>query len=451
MKTPCPYCGNNPVPHRFYWCTESLNIFLTPLRQKLLYNPLSRFFKSGKWPIKLGSFFLDLGEKFGIVKRQTNCKVCKVRRAQVLWEEAQKRGIKMSELLVFGRTVDTYVAEKSQTTTHETQSTKHKARIIFSGLPRPAGYVNKWLDLMDDKWLLKKAMTQNGLPVPMGASCSSFNQARKVFNSVQNSPRPPPPRLDCRVETGLWKRGGAISVIVKPRAGSRGRHSTTFVFNEDDLKKAFKIAKQLCYWVVVEEQLFGPVYRATIINGHLAGVLRGDPPEVTGDGSHNISQLINIKNTQPHPGVKDIVPDKAMETFLSRQLKEKSEVRNAKSETNSKSQIQNFKLNPFEYTLKAGARTSLSEKIGVNYGGSSSEDFDICHPDNKELFLRAARVLGDPIVGFDFIIQDIFKSYKQQRAGFIEVNSLPFINLHHDPLLGAPRNAAALVWDMLGW
>ena len=103
------------------------------------------------------------------------------------------------------------------------------------------------------------------------------------------------------------------------------------------------------------------------------------------------------------------------------------------------------------YIPSAGDRINLSEKIGVNYGGSSSEDFEICHPDNKQLFVRAAKVLGDPVVGFDFIIADITKSWKEQKSGFIEVNSLPFINLHHDPLLGRPRNVAAPVWDMLGW
>jgi len=91
------------------------------------------------------------------------------------------------------------------------------------------------------------------------------------------------------------------------------------------------------------------------------------------------------------------------------------------------------------------------EKIGVNYGGSSSEDFEICHSDNKELFVRAAKIIGDPIVGFDFIIPDIAKSWKEQECGFIEANSLPFVNLHHNPLLGQPRNVAAKVWELIGF
>jgi len=129
----------------------------------------------------------------------------------------------------------------------------------------------------------------------------------------------------------------------------------------------------------------------------------------------------------PHRGVKDIKIDSAIGIFLGRQ---------------------NLNLSSVP---QKGEAVSLSEKIGINYGGGSSEDFTLCHPDNKELFVRAAKALDDPLVGFDFIIADITKSYKQQKCGFIEVNSLPFINLHHDPLLGKPSNVAEKVWEMVGW
>ncbi|HYV33276.1 MAG TPA: hypothetical protein VE973_00295, partial [Candidatus Limnocylindria bacterium] len=178
---------------------------------------------------------------------------------------------------------------------------------------------------------------------------------------------------------------------------------------------------------MVEEQLFGPVFRATVVNFELCGVLRGDGPQIIGNGKNSIAQLIEQKNLQSHLGVKNIVIDAGMERFLLRQGLGLSSV------------------------PKKDQTIILSEKIGINYGGSSSEDFEICHPDNKELFVKAAKVLGDPIVGFDFIIPDISKSYKEQKSGFIEVNSLPFINLHHDPLLGKPRNVAANVWAMVGF
>jgi len=249
--------------------------------------------------------------------------------------------------------------------------------------------------------------------VPIGGSCWNMGQAKEIFDRIQ--------------ATSYQLPATSYAVIVKPRAGSRGRHSTTFVSSWEELKTAFKIAKQLCFWVIVEEQLAGPVYRATVINFELCGVLRGDPPQIAGDGISSIVELISDKNRKPHPGVKDVVVDDQIKLFLSRQ---------------------NLSLSSVP---QKDLMINLSEKIGTSYGGSSGEDYDICHPDNKDLFVRAAKVLGDPLVGFDFIIPDITKSYKSQKCGFIEVNSLPFINLHHDPLFGTPRNIAAKVWDMVGF
>lgn len=86
------------------------------------------------------------------------------------------------------------------------------------------------------------------------------------------------------------------------------------------------------------------------------------------------------------------------------------------------------------YIPKSEEIVYLNEKIGVSYGGGSAEEYDICHPDNRALFDKAARVFDDSIIGFDFMVPDISRSWKEQRCGFLEANSVPFINLHHDPL-----------------
>ncbi len=431
MTTTCSHCGNNPVPHFLTWYFETSNVLYTPLRRIVLYNPL--FLALGKVFTRLNfSWFLTrLFLALGILSEQNDITKCKVRRAQVLWEEAERRGIEMKELKLFSKPFDVYTAEKSQ----ESQSSIiNRQLLIFSGLPRPEDHDAAALDVLDDKVILKHRFQENGLPVPQGDSCTSLRTALKIFRSI-NKP-----------------------VIVKPRTGSRGRHTTTFVYTEEDLKKAFKIAKQLCFWVVVEEQLFGPVYRATVIDYKIRGVLRGDSPQVTGDGVRNIAELIRSKNSQPHLGVKDIAVDEGMKVFLARSLNRFGVIPSASEESLmlGKKGI----LHPsdalrvlddiLEYIPSKGQVVNLSEKIGVNYGGSSSEDFEICHVDNKELFEHAAKVAGDPIVGFDFIIPDITKSWREQKCGFIEANSLPFINLHHDPLLGKPRNIAQYIWELVG-
>lgn len=93
------------------------------------------------------------------------------------------------------------------------------------------------LATMDDKGIFKKTCLKNGLPVPDGGYARTYEEAQKIFDRIQKP------------------------VIVKPRLGSRGRHVVTYVRNHDDLRHAFKIARQLCLWVIVEEQIIGPVYR----------------------------------------------------------------------------------------------------------------------------------------------------------------------------------------------
>ncbi len=390
----CEYCGKNPVPHFVFWYFESINILLAPIRRKLL----GLFSQS----FGLSKIFVSLGKFFGVLGVQKSREKCKVKRAKVLWEEAERRGIVMEELLLFGNPFDVYTAEKIQ-------NSKSKSQIVFSGLPRPENTNKAALDFMDDKALLKEKFKKNALPIPRGGSVWNFSQATKIFEDLQKLKTP---------------------VIVKPRAGSRGRHSTTFITNKNGLKQAYKIAKQLCFWVMVEEHLVGPVYRATVINYELCGVLKGEQPKVLGDGVLSVRELIKKKNSQRKAEVGEIEIGDAVKNFVLKSLPE----------------IQN---NFWEYVPKMGEEILLSEKIGVAYGGSSAEEINICHVDNKELFLKAARVVGDSIVGFDFIIPDITKSWKNQRCGFLEANSLPFINLHHEPLNGPSQNVAAKVWEMI--
>ena len=76
---------------------------------------------------------------------------------------------------------------------------------------------------------------------------------------------------------------------------------------------------------------------------------------------------------------------------------------------------------------------------------------------------HVAKFLNDPLIGVDFIIEDITKSWREparnassitgaggeQHSGIIECNSLPFIDLHHYPLFGQPNNIAGKLWDLV--
>lgn len=383
----CVYCGNNPVSHRVTWFNELLSVLFMPLNQAFFNRKIvKKTIKAISWILSPLVYIL---EKVGVITYGDEPSSQTGNRAKVLWEEAKARGIKLQSVVVFGHENDSFRAFIN-------------GRIIyFSGLPRPefAPVSAEWW--MDDKGLIKEKLLKADIPVAQGGVFSRYQPLLKKFQQLEKP------------------------VIIKPRLGSRGRHTTTFIYTEDQLKKAFKIAKQLCHWVVMEEHLTGSVYRGTMIDGKLTGVLRGDPPRVTGDEKHTIRELIDLKNQTKHPEVHDVSITPEMEIFLNRN---------------------NYTLDDI---LPIGKTIDLSEKIGVSYGGHSAEDTINTHPEIKPILEKAAAVIGDPMLGFDFIIEKIDQSPHTQKWGIIECNGVPFINLHHDPIEGQPNNVAKYVWEFV--
>ena len=384
MKRPCVYCGNNPIPHSIHKFYESTDILFSPIRRVLAGSFLGRAGDSIGTAVGLG--VLKILSLLGLVTVNRDIAQIKFDRARVLWEEALARNIPIEEIRPFGRSIDLYKAEVNG------------RNLYFMNLPRLEHVGTSNLTWIDDKYLLKKKLQAGNFPVAPGSAFLTLHQALKTFNSLEKP------------------------VIVKPRTGSRGRHTTTFVYTEQDFIKAFKIANQLCSWVLVEEHLFGDVQRATVIGGKLIGMLGGSSPQVTGDGEHTIEQLIKTKDSQRPERVKEI---KVNPLFLERQGL------------------------TMDTILNQGKTVSLSEKIGINYGGTSYDCTDGTHPETKEMLQKAGQSLDISILGFDFIIPDITKPYKDQKCGIIECNGAPFIQLHHDPLIGSPINAAKYVWDLV--
>jgi len=309
-------------------------------------------------------------------------------RGKVMMVEARARGWYMATMRISGKATDQFKIV-----------TPNGAKRVFVGLPRLGGSADILIGWIDDKAMLKSFLTTNGIAVSKGGSFTKWEDVEKYFDTVSGP------------------------LIVKPRLGSRGRHTTTHITTKEDLKKAFAIAKQLGRFVIVEEHLVGSVYRGTVIDGVLAGVLAGDPPRITGDAIHTISELIEQKNQNRHARVAAVKYTAELDTFLQR----------------------------LDYTLDtvlaAGLTIDLTEKVGLSYGGNSKDVTPITHPKLRLELERAAEAIGDPFLGFDFITTDVSADPDTIKWGIIECNTVPFINLHHHPLEGESINVAKMVLD----
>ncbi|HVN26609.1 MAG TPA: hypothetical protein VMT99_03090 [Candidatus Paceibacterota bacterium] len=309
-------------------------------------------------------------------------------RSRVLWEEAERRGIAMREFRPFGLPRNIFFATKNGDTR------------VFDGLPRPRLAHEAGLDWMDDKGAIIRTFGRAGIPVPRGGDARTIRQAEAIFASI----------------------GGPV--IVKPAIGSRSRHTYMHITTLDALRHAFKKAREISRRVVVEEELPGFVFRITLIGGRIGGIMRREPPHVIGDGRRSLRELIAAENENPlrkGPVFHAIEVDLAFVAAQGHSL---------------------------DTVPAANAMVMLHPKVSRSFGASTTEVEDV-HPDNRELFLAIGRIVDDPLIGIDFMIEDMARSWRSSRCGVIECNSLPFIDLHHFPLKGPARNVAGMVWDLV--
>jgi D-alanine-D-alanine ligase-like ATP-grasp enzyme len=391
---PCEECGMEAVHHgreRFFLSVD--------LVFRKIFRPLDKFLQGAVMPLAdafldwIGPMFSRLMFALGLATKVSAPDKHSSEAAQALWKEAAKRGIEMYEMRPFGLPRRQFIAQRGSKS------------FSFEGLPRPAR-ARKSLFWIDDKLEVKKRFLEAGFPVPKGRSAGSESEALQIFSELGKP------------------------VIVKPREGSGGRHTTVNIGDEEALIAAYRNARLVAPGAIVEEQFFGPVFRATIVDRKLAAVLRRDPPEVIGDGQSTVRQLVEEENRNPlrrGPVFAEINMDSPA----------------------SRRELVRQGLSP-ESVPNAGQRVQFHFKVNWGVGGTSRDATLETHPENVKLFNEIGEFLGEDIAGIDFIIPDISVSWRDEpRCGIIECNSLPAIGNHHFPFTGPERNVAGAIWDMV--
>ncbi len=386
MSVFCPEC-NEPTNHSVEYTGALLDTAFLPLAA------LQSRFTSGK-PTNRGRMFLRLYttlERLGMGHFLETYDDKTLLLDQVLWDEAKRRGITMREFRLFGAAKGLFIA------------TVPNGNVLdFDGVPLPAWRAAWWIN---DKPKLVQKLRASGFPVARGKSVRTLRQAQALLKKLQTP------------------------LAVKPSVGSASRHTTMHVDTEKELERAFLSAKKLSPWVMVEEELTGAVYRPTLVNGKLIAVLRRDQAFVTGNGVHTVAELVAEENKNPArsgPYFSHIKVDAAALQEL---------------------QVQGLHA---ESIPAQSRRVQLNQKINWSLGGTTTDVTDEVHPDNKKLFEDVAKLLHAPLVGIDFIVEDISCSWKEQsRCGIIECNDMPYFDNHHLPYKGKPRNVAGPIWDLV--
>lgn len=307
-------------------------------------------------------------------------------RTRVVMQEAAKRGYTLTVLCVWGKYLTNFFVMRGP-----------GYRATFEGLPGLDPV--KTTTTVDDKEAARKIFAELGAPAPRGAS---FTEIKPAF---------------------AYAKSLSFPLVVKPRQGSLSAHTKVNIQNEDELWYAIKIAQQVSRQFIVEEYITGNLYRATTVGTKLVAVGRRDPPYVIGDGVSTVQELFNARDAERRQLLVSL---------------------GYKPETIPPLTIQEDPAR----VLSLGERLALTWKINLAYGATVTDVTDDTHPDNRELFERIAVRSRLPSLGIDFIAPDIAVPWHAQRCGFIELNSLPSIDLHHEPIVtGTPRNVAGALLD----
>lgn len=198
-------------------------------------------------------------------------------------------------------------------------------------------------------------------------------------------------------------------VAIKPVDQDGGYGVQAYLKTEQSVRLAFQEAVSNSPHVMVEEHCSGVEYRVTVFKQNIIKIITRTPASVSGDGLQTISELITAFNNEAaqlkrawnHGGKALIELNQEALDLLEEQG-----------------------LKPEDIPEK-NRKVALRRSANVSTGGTPSLYTGKVHPDNHQLFLRAAQSLHLELAGIDIIMTDMAVSWLESRANILEVNAMP--------------------------
>lgn len=263
------------------------------------------------------------------------------------------------------------------------------------------------VDIAGDKVLTKQLLAESGIPVPPGGVARTEQEALNIARDIDTA------------------------VVVKPFDGNQGKGVALNLQTPGEIKRAFVVSQQYGDRVIVEKHIIGRHYRLLVVGDRVVAAAERIPAFVVGDGVHSVEQLVELVNSDTLRGdghekpLTKIKIDQVVLMVLARQHRNLADV------------------------PAPGEVVYLRENANLSTGGIAIDVTDRVHPENIEMCLRAAKLVGLDVAGVDLVAVDIARPISINSGAVIEVNAAPGIRMHHYPSKGKPRNAARAIVAML--
>ena len=260
--------------------------------------------------------------------------------------------------------------------------------------------------IAQDKELTKQLLNAAGVPVPLGRPVTSADDAWAAAHEI------------------------GLPVVVKPQDGNQGKGVTVNIVSREQLDAAFASAAEHGE-VMVEKFLPGFDYRLLVVGDRLVAAARRDPPQVIGDGTSTVRQLVDTVNLDPRRG-------EGHATSLTK----------IRLDAIAIGRLEAQGLTP-DSVPPLGQRVVLRNNANLSTGGSATDVTDTVHPEIAARAVDAAQMVGLHICGVDMVCENVLQPLEEQHGGVVEVNAAPGLRMHISPSFGRGRAVGEAVMDTL--
>jgi cyanophycin synthetase len=263
------------------------------------------------------------------------------------------------------------------------------------------------VDIACDKEMTKKILSEGGVPVPWGQIVRTEEEVIRALLDMEES------------------------AVIKPLHGNQGKGVTIQLTSVAEVRAAFKVAQTYGDWVIIEKYITGQHYRLVVVGDRLIAAAKRISAHVIGDGLSTIAELVDQTNADPLRGndhekalTKIKIDSVVLLTLAQKQLTLSS-------------------------VPEKGELVYLRNSANLSTGGIAEDVTDRVHPDNVDLAVYAAKLVGLDVAGIDLVIEDIEASYRESNGHIIEVNAAPGIRMHHFPSVGKARDVGKAIVEQV--